>query len=164
MTADMERMLVPPRLVIAAAMGGLAVFGAVATVLADRGLFGDPLRPSLLLPLLAGAGLAALVVCAFIRRSYVTSLQKTYGGNPPDRGPAAAVVHSFLQYSIIRAALTEGVGLLGIVVYLLTQHAAALIAPALAVLALATQLPVRAQLASYVSAVTGRPWLPEDAR
>ncbi|MCP4592873.1 MAG: hypothetical protein GY842_19225, partial [bacterium] len=60
--------------------------------------------------------------------------------------------------TIIGAAMAEGFGIFGITVYALTDNAPVLIAPGVALLALALQFPTRAKLAKLVSSVSGQAW------
>lgn len=119
--------LVPVRLIVGALVAALIVFALVATWLHASGFATSPdLAPYLFGALVVLAG-SELVAWPLVRRGLVAPLKSK---------SAEQVVEGFVQTRIIAAALTEGVGIFGLVTYLMTGLPYALFFPAVAIFVL----------------------------
>jgi hypothetical protein len=145
------RTILTLRTVLLAIAGGIVAFGAVAVVLVST----DAVRAqtqlgSALLPALAAAAVAAMVVFAVVRQASRATLRRAdLAAVPP-----AKTLARFQGLTIIGGALAELPSLFGIVVFLLTRQWVALLAPVLGLAALSLLFPSRDKYARFAEAVT----------
>jgi hypothetical protein len=141
------------KIIVAAMAAGVAVLSLVAlgvvradSVSPDRGL-----APVFLLMLALGELPAYFV----IRQVLIARLQGEKRDQAPDERHTAQFLPPFTTLTIIAAAMAEGFGLFGAVIYMVTRHPLALAAPAIAVLLPAAVSPTEQTFRSIVATVTG---------
>ncbi len=100
----------------------------------------------LFVPLMGALGLmipSCVVMGLVVSRKMLAPLAESLrsGAEPDAEYPAP-----MRSADLVRAALTEGPALFGVVTYMLTRHPAALVVPVLGVLLLLAQIPTRARV------------------
>lgn len=128
------------RILHVALIGGIVLFASVAVL---AGL-GTP-DSNLALPLFIGLGaltVGVAVVQPLLRRQFLGSLAARHDA-ATDELRMGLLPPELASLSIVRAALVEGVGLFGVVVFMLTGQWAALAAPGLAIVLIAACIPTR---------------------
>jgi hypothetical protein len=130
--------LAPVRLIVLVMIAGQVMFGAVSLILAPIQPDPDGMEQILLIAL-ATLVIAALMASLVLGAVVVAPLRRdTQKSSDPQ-----AVFGAFNTLTLIRAALYEGFGLFGVVVYLLVAGKPALAAPALAVILLVLGMPTQ---------------------
>jgi hypothetical protein len=153
--ANVSQALLVLRLLVAAIAGSLLIFAGIAVLLVRSGTTESQsaLIPTLL-PILGLVAILELPVYLIIRRRIVVKARQTWECEPARDDLAAELLPSYSMLTIIGAALAEGFGLFGTVVFLLTGSWPALAAPAIAFVVLAAAFPSRDRLNRFVTAIT----------
>jgi hypothetical protein len=132
------------RIVIGGLIGGVVAFAAVAAGVA--GSVARPEDPGLLLAMLGVLGLSIVgsaVGYAMQYRQLLRCLRAHPTELSPLGSPPEAIVEPYRRFVVVGCGLIEGPAFFAIVVYLLTNHVAALAVPALAVVLLFVHMPSR---------------------
>ncbi len=146
----------PLKVIILAMAGGMVAFAVVAAVVANGESFkpdekAGPLLLGVLGLLAAGESVAYVV----LRHVVLAKLKaQEHGGSSAD--PASRIGEGFSTLTIIGGAMAEGLGLFGVVIYLISGNAWGLAAAGGALLAVLAQFPTRARIRSFTSAVSGQ--------
>ncbi|UCG15081.1 MAG: hypothetical protein JSV19_07260 [Phycisphaerales bacterium] len=151
---DIERALTTLRVIIGAMLAGMIAFGAVAVVLGRQA--DDTTLATPLLVVLIVLSLGAVPTFVITRAVLRNRVRHSYELRPPTEDQTGKLVPILMTLTIIGAAMAEGVGLFGLVIYVITGTVWALIAPVVAILALVLQLPSRDKLNRFVADVTGQ--------
>lgn len=156
MHLDTATRLRPVKVIIIAMAGSVLVLSVIALGLIQSGTAGpDRTLASFLLAALALLAVGELPAYLVIRQSIIARLRAKGGSSANDA--CVYFVGPFTTLTIVGGAMTEGWGLCGAVVYLITGHPVALIGPALAALVLlAVLFPTEQRLRSFITNVTGR--------
>ena len=153
--ANVSQALLVLRLLVAAITGSLVIFAGIAVLLVRSSTIeGQPQLTVTLLPILGLVAILELPVYVTIRRGIVSKARQAWDRDPARNDPTAELVPSYSMLTIIGAALAEGFGLFGTVVFLLTGSWPALGAPAIALVVLAAAFPSRDRLNRFVTTVT----------
>jgi len=145
------------RIVVIAMTVGVAAFtGVVYAIGSTRGALGRPASSEIMLAVLAALAAGAALAYFVVRRVIVSQLQRRCAGLDSHEDVTTLLMSQFFTLTVLGCALAEGPGLFGAVIYLLTQNALALLAPALAVLLLLAQFPTDGRFGSFSIAVLGR--------
>jgi hypothetical protein len=137
--------------------GGLLVFGCVATVVRASG-FVWPAEGmgTVLLLILAMLAVGETVAYGVVRQATMRNAQRSYETCSTDTERSALILNSFATVVIIGCAMIEGLGLFGVVIYLVSGKGLGLLAGALAVILLAASFPTAHKFHSFESSVTRR--------
>lgn len=137
------------QIIVAAMMFGMVSFAGVALLIAQS-VTPNPAQASslfLVLGLFATGELAAWIV---LRQTLAQGLQRALETCPPDERWSRFAGYLRVAH-LIPAAMAEGTGLFGIVIYILTGAPAALIAPGLAIVLLALIFPTRDRIEQRIT-------------
>lgn len=155
--SEVDQLLMPLRLIIAAMAFGIIAFGVLAGVLggstADAGL------ANLLLLILAMFIVAAPPAFFFVRSTLLRQARDWWANEDTQSAPPLTeFVQRYTVIVIIGGALAEAPALFGVLIYLLAGTPLALVAPVLALLAFGRLFPMRSRFNDFVAGVTGLPW------
>lgn len=149
-----ENVLLMLRGVIAAMAMGVATFAGISLYLVQTGTMGNqPDLGKILLLVLAAMAIAELPAYFVIRRVLVGQLRgqlEAAGASERDQ----LIGQGFSSTVIIGAAMAEGLGLLGVLTYLLSGQWVALVAPVLTLIVLISLFPSRWKLDNFAEEVT----------
>jgi hypothetical protein len=158
MNDSAARQLSVLRLIITSMMLALLAATIIMIVLAPRLEQSVPPEvANLLLIVLAGLAVSQLPVYFFVRHTSLRRLQAALAGREVTADVTRSLHDVYFRLTLVPAALLEGWGLLGSVIFLLTQQWPALAAPALALCGLMFAWPTRDRLERFTTAMTGRP-------
>lgn len=128
--------------------GGVALLTAVALALAPLSETGV-MASGVLLPILGVLAVGEIPVYQVLRRRALRRLADRREGALME-ARTERVPHELFTLILVGAALAEGVGLFGAVVYLLTANALAIAGPFVALVVLGYQVPTRDRLEDLV--------------
>lgn len=147
------------RLVVAAMATGVLAFGAMVVFMITGGVITtNPALANILLLTLAGLAFVEVVAYTMVRAICLDRARRAWNGAVADESSVDGVLSCFSTLTLIGAAMAEGFGLFGIVIFLLAGAWVAIAASALALLVIAIQFPSRARFTSFARNVTGRHW------
>ena len=153
-SADQIRTL---KIIFAAMTGGVLAFSVVAVVLITSGSTSpnDKLGQTLLmvLGLIVGGEIPAYV---FIRLSVVNKLRTLWQSDSSHVDLAARVHGGFMTLTILGAAMIEGVGLFGALIYLTTANAFGLVASGVTIVLLLILFPTQDKAQRFKANITGQ--------
>ncbi|MCP4591566.1 MAG: hypothetical protein GY842_12570, partial [bacterium] len=125
-----------PKIITLALTMGLIGFGVLSAVI-PWGPSPEPDGQRILIGILCLFAIPEVVACMIIRRGIIVQAQRRHEGEAASADLALGLVPTLTTLTIIGAAMAEGFGIFGITVYALTDNAPVLIAPGVAILALA---------------------------
>lgn len=153
---ELPKQLFPLQIIIPVMAAGMIAFGVITSVLTPVGK-PEAIADLTNILLLVLALLAASEIPAFfiVRMGRIAKLRKTLSDRKPEEclKPIAA---TYLQITLIGAAMAEGIGLFGIVIVLITGNWLVGLAPLLALLVLVMLFPRLGAFQSFASNATGR--------
>ena len=147
----------PLQIMILAMMVGILAFAAVAVAVSRQFDHQADLGPLLLLAL-AAVGLGELLAYSVLRRATINRLRKLVQADPAGQVQPTTLAPGLVTLRIIAAAMAEGFGLFGMVVFLVTGTAIALAAPVLALVILTRLVPTRDRISRFLAEVSGQPF------
>ncbi len=153
--AQNRRIALPLRTVqriLLALMSGVGLFATMAVLLRSSVSPNAALRVPLL-GTLVGVTALAIVTYVFTRRSMRARLSGRKGAAQAEL-KAGFLPAELAGLAILGAALAEGVGLLGVVTFLLTHSWPALVAPGLAMALIAVQVPTIQRASDALRAIS----------
>lgn len=104
----------------------------------------------LVLPLLALGEMPAYVV---LRQAAIARLRRSCADSSSDVERTTALLNGFVILTIIAGAMVEGLGLFGILIYLVSGKTLALLAPGVAIILLAAIFPSQEKARQFESSV-----------
>lgn len=147
----------PVRIIILAMMAGILGFATIAVAVSRRFDHQDDLAQLLLL-VLAAVGLGELFAYGALRRATSNRLRKRVQADPGGQFQPTTLAPDLVRLQIIAAAMAEGFGLLGIVVFLVTGTAIALAGPVVALVILTRLVPTRDRVSRFLAELSGQPF------
>jgi len=154
MDESVVKQLLALKIIVGTLTLGQVVFGAVAIAIVssqapavDSGLF------AILMGVLVAIAVLELPGYWVIRRVELDRLRRS--AEQDADGLLVRLLASYSKLTIIAAAMVEGLGLFGTVIYLVTANAIGLVGPVLACLALCGMFPTRDKLRNVAIAVFG---------
>jgi hypothetical protein len=142
------------QIILGAMVLGMLAFAGVAIFVRPQMEPADPgLGRTLLITLIALA-VGELAAYLVLRMSVIRRLRASLGGQAGGPELERMVAGQVLSLTIIGAAMLEGCGLFGIVIYLVSGATVGLLAPALAIGGMALLLPTRERNARFVARIT----------
>lgn len=138
------------RIVIVAMMGGILSFSVIAVVISPR-MTKRPELAGLLLLILGALVVVEMLVYFVIRRGTMAKLRQSLREAPLDADSEGRMLPAMATLTLIGAAMAEGIGLFGVVAFLITGQTAALAAPAIALLVLVLRIPTQEKLSAFVA-------------
>jgi len=155
MEDELAKRLQPVKVVLLAMVFGVIGFAAVAYVLLRDGAFETNEKTGpVLLGLLGLLALGELPAYLIIRQSVTAKLRRRWQVEEPVNHPATFFGQPIATVAILGGAMVEGLGLFGVLVYLLAGNSWGLAAPAAAVSLLLAQIPTRQSTERFVSSTT----------
>ncbi len=156
----MDQLLKEPlmalRIIIAAMLGGLAALTIVALFVDVAPAEGSPEGlDSTLLLVLGLFAVAELPAYLVVRHKTINDLRRSWANRSTEHQQTRALAGAFATITIIGAAMVEGLGLFGAVIYMLTGNGCGLIAPGLAAVVLLVLFPTYGKVQELKSIVTG---------
>ena len=151
---DIDKALTTLRIILGAILAGMLAFGVVAVVIGRQA--DDTTLATPLLVVLVVLSLGAVPTFVIARAVLRNRVRHSYEQRPPTEDQIGKLVPILMTLTIIGAAMAEGIGLFGLVIYLITGTAWALVAPVVAALAILLQFPSRDKLNRFVADVTGQ--------
>lgn len=154
---EINRVLTPLRLIIAAMAIGVITFGGIAIFLVHGGAVEtDSQLVPVLLPVLGVIGIGAIVAYLGFSRIMRARLRHASEDASSDEIDTGRCAGAFNTLTIAGGALAEGASFFGIVAYLLTGNGLTLIVPGLGLLAMAVLFPSRERFQRFVADITQR--------
>lgn len=132
-------------LLAAIVVGGMVLGGHRSRPPGSVALFG---------PLLGVMGIGQIVVYVLLRSAHLKQTRSAWLASAQDAATAAQIASRFAILAIIRAALFEGWGLLGVVACLSTAELGLLFAPAGAALGILMTFPTTARFSAFLAKAT----------
>lgn len=148
-TGDWQKDLMGSQILVGAMAAGLVFFTGFALCAVTLPIFEKPIHEGnenlalILLIVLGAMGCGQFVAFLVLRRLMLTRLRPVAEAEHSDEEAIPALVAGTRAFNVIGAALAEGFGLFGSVVFLLTGSWPALAASVLGVIWLLAQLPTR---------------------
>lgn len=160
--AALQRVM-PLRIIIPAMIVGVIGFAVVAGALGGS-MVSAAEQAQMFLVILACMAVMEVIGYSVVRMVHLAQTRREIESARIDAGPgdpssAAQLVaaSSYFTLTLIAAAMAEGIGLFGTVVFLITGAKPALAALGLALVVLVLQIPTRGKLADFVASATGEP-------
>ena len=131
------------QIILGAMVVGMLTFAGVAIFVRPQMEPADPGLARMLLITLLALAVGEVAAYMVLRMSVIRRLRASLAGQAAGPDLDRTVAEQVLSLTIIGAAMLEGCGLFGIVIYLVTGATVALLAPALAIGGMALLLPTR---------------------
>jgi len=155
MEEELAKRLQPVRVVLVAMVVGLSGFAAVSYVLRKDGSFEtDAKTAKVMLAVLGMMALAELPAYVVIRVSVAGKVRRQWREQQPVNDPVSFFGQPIAKVAILAGAMAEGLGLFGILIYLLARNPWGLAAGGVALLLVLAQIPTRQSIDRFVSTIT----------
>jgi len=146
------------RIILGVLALGLTVLAVVAGALGPVSEMHDAQMDGMLLLVLGLLALGEIPAYAIVRASMRARLQSEHEGQTPTEERVRSLAQAFLVTTLIPAAMLEGWGLFGGIIYLITGQWTALLAPIIAIIGIVLLLPSHDKFNRFVSDITGQHW------
>jgi hypothetical protein len=141
------------RIIVVAMAVGTVAFTAMSQVVPARA---NASQEKLMTLVTAALGLASLGGYFVMRMVILSGARSKFDRNDPQSAKTVSF-QTFFTITLLGSAMAEGFGLLGIVSAMITGQPLLLIAPAIAILAIAFQFPTANGFARCYQSITGNP-------
>lgn len=170
MHEDLARPIQTSQLIVGALIMGMVTFGAmvVGLVMMQGPLGRDPQLERMMVAAAVVTWVGCTVAAAALWMIMLVRTRRVWeagglrqGGLPgqPTNEDVAGFLPPYTSALILRAAMLEGPGLFGIIVFLLTGNWIGMVIAGLSALGLAAMFPTRSKFLAYASRIVGRPVL-----
>jgi len=162
---DIDKGLTTLRLIVALMAGGVIAFtGVIAGLVANGSITPAASQGDVMLVVLLAATVSTAVMYPVVRAQMIRQAQMrlreeaaaSRGGGAAAQAAWQASMPGYFSVTLIGAAMAEGAGFFGVIILMTSGTWIALLAPGVALLALAALFPTRERLRSFASAVAGR--------
>lgn len=155
MSEQLGKQVAGLRLIVAAMMVGIVVFGVVVLIVGPRMPHNSALT-SVFLAVMAVVGLVELPFYLVLRSTLLTKLQRRSSEGLLDEDAEAKVFPVWQTLTLIRSAMLEGISLFALVITLVTGVKMIFIVPVAALMLLAAYFPTREKLTELTASITGQ--------
>lgn len=152
MKDEIDKKLLPSRIIVGAMAAGMTMFGVIAAVL---GPLGSRDGLNVYLVVLGGIAMGEAIAYRFLRDMRLNNLRARAPEWRAAPDPSAALIPEYHQLLVIRSGFCEGAGLFALVLYLLTGSILCLGYAVVALLLLVSGFPTRDALRDFTREVTG---------
>lgn len=155
-TTNANTVLKTVPVLLASLMTGMLLFAAIAGFLSTQNAPKAPANLNTLFIAAGGVSVLAMLGYLYFGNATASAAKRAAEHKQTEDQKRDAAAAILMQHTIIRAALWEGVGLFGAVITLISGNLLGLVFTAVAVVMVATLLPVRSRLDDLMRVVTGR--------
>lgn len=155
MEAELAKWLQPVKIVLLAMIVGLIGFAVVSYVLRKDGSFeaGEKAGP-VLLGILGLMAIGELPAYLIIRQTIAGKTRRRWREEQPVNDPVSFFGQPIATVAILGAAMAEGLGLFGILIYLMAGNVWGLAVGGVAMILVLAQIPTRQSVDRFISAMT----------